>query len=161
MHANKLNAENDSDTGGVLTEIVGSSPCATTVQQIERILGIDRDFSAALNLVEKQLSSIPANASSSGRLTPIERRWLASRLRELTVSEDLGLRSGAGIVALMYVTGMPLADVLQAAVGPEGTVYVGGAYRRTIRLPSNAYTPNADVVEQFLPRVASGFSSAR
>ncbi|QJD59946.1 hypothetical protein HG264_14070 [Pseudomonas sp. gcc21] len=391
MHANKLNAENDGDTGGVLTEIVGSSPCATTVQQIERILGIDRDFPAALNLVEKllgilqvipvkdgsvlewvralesvqdagklrkydlswtrlaatslagnplggkfkryplpafllqeplaelgeqanlihrlflevaiqqktfrgiqaiadelrkliaistpkssmgrlptdvstdwsawaeYLANLPANdalsgmlnkllrlrtssssptsrqtppvslisqtdsnppsgvgisvgptyrtlvtepgdsqtaeppkyvdlhltpqeeeedeptseqevdaqcretrhwisrhqrltPNDSGRLTPIERRWLASRLRELTVSEDVGLRSGAGIVALMYVTGMPLDDVLQAAVGPEGTFDVGGAYRRTIRLPSNAYTPNADVAEQFLPR---------
>lgn len=86
------------------------------------------------------------------RLTVIERRWLASRLCEYMNSEDAGLRLAAGLVALIYVTGMPLENLLETSVGPEGVFDVGGEYRRKIRLPSNAYTPDAEVAELFLPQ---------
>lgn len=86
------------------------------------------------------------------RLTAIERRWLATRLCEYINSEDEGLRLAAGLVALIYVTGMPLENLLETSVGPEGVFDVGGEYRRKIRLPSNAYTPDAGVAELFLPQ---------
>lgn len=90
--------------------------------------------------------------NSYARLTAIERRWLASQLSEYMRSEDVGLRLGAGLVALMYVTGMSLQNLLQASVGPEGTFDVGGVYRRKIRLPDNAYTPAPEDADLFLPR---------
>ena len=86
------------------------------------------------------------------RLTAIERRWLASRLSDYMSSEDADLRMGAGLVALMYVTGMPLEQLLKTSVGSEGVFDVGGGYRRKLRLPSNAYTPDAEVAELFLPQ---------
>ena len=87
-----------------------------------------------------------------GRLTPIERRWLASRLNELMVCEDKSLSLGAGIVALMYVTGMSLDTLLQVTVGPDGIFDGAGEYRRVMRLPKNAYNPPPDVADHFLPR---------
>jgi hypothetical protein len=86
------------------------------------------------------------------RLTEIERSWLASRLCEYMNSEDAGLRLAAGLVALIYVTGMPLENLLETSVGPADVFDVGGEYRRRIRLPSNAYTPDEEVAELFLPQ---------
>lgn len=90
--------------------------------------------------------------NDSGRFTSIERRWIASQLSEFMVCEDKSLRLGAGIVALMYVTGMQLDSLLQAPVGSGGVFDIGGEYRREIRLPRHAYNPSTDVAEQFLPR---------
>jgi len=63
MRVLKMDPESDEKARGVLTEILGSSPHAETVRQIEDLLGIDRDFPAAVNLVH-----IPAHRDRPFRL---------------------------------------------------------------------------------------------
>lgn len=87
-----------------------------------------------------------------GRLTAIERRWLGTTLCDLIQSEDSSLRMGAGLVALVYVTGMQFETLLDAEIGPAGVFDTCGVYRRTIRAPTNAYTPDKEMLDQFLPR---------
>ena len=65
MHANQVSSEGDGEASGVLSAIVGSSPFAASVRQVEQILGIDRDFPAALNLVEKLLATLQAMPNKS------------------------------------------------------------------------------------------------
>ena len=86
------------------------------------------------------------------RFTLIERKWMAARIRELLQSENKELRLGAGLVAMMYLTGMQLDALLDARVGAGGVFDIEGVYRRTIRMPVNAYTPDAQVLDQFLPK---------
>lgn len=90
--------------------------------------------------------------NDAGRLTSIERRWVAATLRDLLQSDDAALRMGAGLVALMYVTGMQFETLINTGVGVAGVFDMGGVYRRDIRAPTNAYTPDAELIDQFLPR---------
>ena len=66
MRVLKMDQEFGEKTGGVLTGILSDSSHAEAVRLIEDLLGIDRDFPAALNLVERLLavlSSIPVKST--------------------------------------------------------------------------------------------------
>ena len=52
MRVLKMDQEFGEKTGGVLTGILSDSSHAEAVRLIEDLLGIDRDFPAALNLVD-------------------------------------------------------------------------------------------------------------
>lgn len=89
--------------------------------------------------IRRQQRLVPGD---SGRFTPIERRRVARLLNQWLLSEDIDERIGAGFIALMYVTGRDLDSVLKFRFGPEGTFDLNGSYRRTIRQPIGAFTPD-------------------
>ncbi len=91
-------------------------------------------------------------ANDPGRFTSIERRWLASSLSEWMISKDRRTRIGAGIVALMYVTGLGWETIFEAALGSDGQFGAEGCLRRDIRLPVAAYEPPSDIAALFEPR---------
>ena len=87
-----------------------------------------------------------------GRLTLMERHWLSDMLSRFIKTEDEKYGLGAGLVALMYVTGMQLDSLLQAAVGPTGILDVMGVYRRQLRRPAGCYTPDTGLEDIFVLR---------
>tara|TARA_B100001059_G_C17787439_1_gene558005 strand:+ start:333 stop:1718 length:1386 start_codon:yes stop_codon:yes gene_type:complete len=91
-------------------------------------------------------------ANDPGRFTSIERRRLASSLSEWMISKDRRTRIGAGIVALMYVTGLGWETIFGATLGNDGQFGADGCFRRNIRLPVAAYEPPSDVAALFEPR---------
>jgi hypothetical protein len=74
-------------------------------------------------------------------LTPIERRRLTLSLVETLQSPNKLEADGAAAVFLMYVTGMQLDDLLAAQVGERGDFSFDGRFRRSLRLPADAYKP--------------------
>ncbi len=83
------------------------------------------------------------------RFTSIERKWIARTLIQLLQSRERSDSLGAGVVSLMYVTGMTLDALLVSTIGPECDFDAQGVYRRTVRMPPGAYKPEAALATAF------------
>lgn len=79
--------------------------------------------------------------SDWGRFTPPEKKHLAAFIKNGLSSSDEQERVTAGLIGTMYITGMPLAELLQASTGPDQTFSAIGNYIRDIRKPINGFTP--------------------
>lgn len=87
--------------------------------------------------------------NDSTRLTPIERRQVARVLLKSVQSQDKQEADGAAAVLLMYCTGLQLGDLLVAKVGERGVFNAEGKYRRSLRLPTDAYEPPLTLADHF------------
>ncbi len=76
-----------------------------------------------------------------GRFTPPEKKHLADFINNGLSSSDEQERITAGLIGTMYITGMPLANLLLASTGPDQTFSAIGSYIRDIRKPINGFTP--------------------
>lgn len=77
-----------------------------------------------------------------GRLTRVEKKRVASFITDGLSSLDEQEKITAGLIGTMYVTGMQLAELLQASTGPNQTFSAIGSYIRNIRKPENGFTPS-------------------
>lgn len=77
-----------------------------------------------------------------GRLTRVEKKRIAAFITDGLNSPDELKKNTAGLIGTMYVTGMQLAELLQASVGPNQTFSAIGSYIREIRKPENGFTPS-------------------
>lgn len=83
-----------------------------------------------------------------GRLTLVEKKRIASVITDGLSSLDEQEKITAGLIGTMYVTGMQLAELLQASTGPNQTFSAIGSYIRAIRKPENGFKPsNAQLID--------------
>lgn len=89
-----------------------------------------------------------------GRFTPIEKSMLSDYIKTNILSGDLEKQKIVGLIALTYLTGRSVEDLLSCVVG-EGYVFSkDGIYRREVSRPADAWSPN-DIQEQYLEPIAS------
>lgn len=77
-----------------------------------------------------------------GRLTVLERRHLVTYIQTGISSPDTEQRIAAGLIGVMYVTGMALNTLLETPIGPDKTFSHSGVYIRDIHRPLGAFTPS-------------------
>jgi hypothetical protein len=89
-----------------------------------------------------------------GRFTPGEKGILSDYINTHILSGDLEKQKIAGLIALTYLTGRSVEDLLNCEVG-EGAIFSNdGIYRREVSRPGEAWSPD-DIQEQYLEFIAS------
>ena len=92
--------------------------------------------------------------SDTTRFTTFERaQWVRILLADLGADEETKA-IGAGVLALMYVTGRVLESVLDFSVGTAGDLDIQGVYRRRIPRPHDAYVPAPEFSSLLEPEAA-------
>jgi hypothetical protein len=93
-------------------------------------------------------------AGEWGRFTPTERRTLSDYIETNIVSCDSEKQKVAGLIALIYLTGRSVEDLLGCEVGDGATFSKEGIYIRDVSRPVDAWGPS-DMQEQYLESVAT------
>lgn len=83
------------------------------------------------------------------RLTPIERKQFFHVLTDSLMSQDRSKADSAAALFLMYVTGIPLGELLTAKVGDQEDFSADGTYQRSLRRPLKAYEPPPELAFLF------------
>ena len=86
-----------------------------------------------------------------GRFTLAERIQVAQFISNGIVSSDPKKKLAAGLIGTMYVTGLSLADLLNANFGHDQIFDQRGVYRREIRPAQDAFTPNEMQLNHMCP----------
>lgn len=89
------------------------------------------------------------------RLTSLERGHLAAFLNAGLVDKDPGRQAAAAILALMYVTGQHLDDVIRFSVGRACDIDHDGVYHKAVNMPADGYQPDEKLQAILEPRSTS------
>jgi hypothetical protein len=89
-----------------------------------------------------------------GMFTPIEKSILTDYIKTNILSGDLEKQKIVGLIALTYLTGRSVEDLLSCVVGDGDVFSKDGIYRREVSRPADAWSPN-DIQEQYLEPTAS------
>lgn len=131
---------------------------ANSEEMAQAIAEADADAIESRHWISRHQRLVP---TATVRFTRAERRRVASFIRAGLASDDRSESTTCALLALMYLTGRDLDDVLDATIGHDGEIAPGSIYVRAIKPPTDGYkapehdasflAPSAEKIELQLP----------